>query len=89
MFLNENNLSAKKMNLEKQPSIYLSKCRSLGGMSCKTAKDIVFGLGLLKSKSDQMFINSLHRAIYSGDMDIICGHIDWFRIRPDFHALMN
>ena len=67
------------MNLDKQPVINLSKCRNLGGVNCKTVKDIVLGLGLLKSQSDQMFINSLHRAIYEGDMDIICGHIDWFR----------
>mgnify|MGYP006958835536 FL=1 len=76
-----------KMNQYKQPSINLSKCRNLGGVNCKTAKDIVFGLGLLKSKSDQMFINSLHRAIYEGDIDIICGHIDWFRDRAGLPCL--
>ena len=25
------------------------------------------------------FFNELHRAIYEGDIEVICSHIDWFR----------
>lgn len=56
-------------------------------MHCRTAKDIVFGLERLKTKNNQLFIDSLHRAIHDGDMDIICGHIDWFRAKAGLPSL--
>lgn len=67
--------------------IKLFKCRKLGGIHCQTATDILEGLGNLKSQSDKRFINSLHRAIYEGDLDIIAGHIDWFRVKAGMPIL--
>jgi hypothetical protein len=67
------------MDLYYKDSIPLLKQRKIGEIDCKTSKDIVIGLGRLKSHSEQKFIESLQYAIFKGDIDIICGHIDWFR----------
>ena len=32
-----------------------------------------------KSNNNLYFFNELHRAIYEGDIEVICSHIDWFR----------
>lgn len=32
-----------------------------------------------KSHNNLYFFNELHRAIYEGDIEIICSHIDWVR----------
>ena len=32
-----------------------------------------------KSRDNLYFYNELHRAIYEGDIEAICTHIDWFR----------
>lgn len=32
-----------------------------------------------KSHNNLYFFNELHRAIYEGDIEVICSHIDWFR----------
>jgi hypothetical protein len=57
----------------------LNAVRKIGNISCSTPDEIVRGLESLKSKSDKLFIQSLNNAILEQDMDIICGHIDWFR----------
>jgi len=72
---------------QKSNRIKLFKSRNLGGMFCQTADDILQGLGNLKSQGEKRFINSLHRAIYEGDLDIIAGHIDWFRVKAGMPIL--
>ena len=67
------------MDTYNKSSIPLLKQRKLGGIECKTSEDVVIGLSRLKSHSEQDFIESLQCAIFEGDIDIICGHIDWFR----------
>ena len=57
----------------------LLNIRQIGDILCATSEDVLLGLASLKGKSDQAFIESLNNAIFEGDMDIICGHIDWFR----------
>jgi hypothetical protein len=67
------------MDSYNKSSIALLKQRKLGGIICNTSEDIVIGLSRLKSQNEQEFIESLRYAIFEGDIDIICGHIDWFR----------
>lgn len=57
----------------------LATVRKIGNMSCSTAEDIVRGLESLKDESNDLFIQSLNNAILENDIDVICGHIDWFR----------
>ena len=57
----------------------LATVRKIDNITCNTPDDIVLGLDSLKRKSDELFIQSLSNAILEDDMDIICGHIDWFR----------
>ncbi|WP_062309816.1 hypothetical protein [Polynucleobacter sinensis] len=57
----------------------LAAIRKIGGVTCSTPDDIVLGLESLKDEGDDLFIQSLNNAILEDDMDIICGHIDWFR----------
>lgn len=59
--------------------IKLTTSRKLGNVTCKTAEDIVHELENLKNEDNDLFIQSLSNAILENDMDIICGHIDWFR----------
>lgn len=73
------NKAYSKMDSYNKSSSALLKQRKLGGVICNTSEDIVIGLGRLKSQNEQEFIESLRCAIFEGDMDIICGHIDWFR----------
>lgn len=60
-------------------NVKLSAIRKIGDVTCSTPDDIVLGLANLKGKSDELFVASLNDAILEDDMDIICGHIDWFR----------
>lgn len=57
----------------------LNSIRQIGDIHCTTPEDVVLGLATLKGKSNDLFIASLSRAIFEKDIDIICGHIDWFR----------
>lgn len=57
----------------------LTTIRKIGNVSCSTPDDIVLGLEKLKDEGDDLFIQSLNNAILENDIDIICGHIDWFR----------
>ena len=75
------------MHSSNSKSSQLCKTRTLGGVHCQNSTDIVLGLANLKSQSDRRFINSLHRAIYEGDLDIIAGHIDWFRVKAGLPLL--
>ena len=60
-------------------TIKLLNVRQVGDILCATSDDILLGLASLKGKSEEAFIESLSQAIFNEDMDIICGHIDWFR----------
>ena len=57
----------------------LASIRKIGNITCRTANEIVLGLESLKNTSDELFSQSLCNAILEDDMEIICGHIDWFR----------
>lgn len=69
--------------------IKLATSRKLGNITCKTADDIVYGLENLKAKDNDLFVQSLSNAILENDMDIICGHIDWFRKKIGKDCLNN
>ena len=60
-------------------NVKLESIREVGDITCSTPEDILLGLASLKGKGDEQFIDSLRQAVLANDIDIICGHIDWFR----------
>ena len=60
-------------------NVKLNSIREVGDINCTTSEDVVLGLAKIKDKGDEQFIDSLRQAVLANDIDIICGHIDWFR----------
>ncbi len=59
----------------------LSKHRILFGVPCDTASDVVEALEEARSEGEEVYLRTLVDAMAHADEDIICGHIDRFRIR--------
>lgn len=73
-------ISEQRVNLiSLSMNVKLNSIREVGDITCSTPEDVVLGLANLKGKSDEQFIDSLRQAVLTNDIDILCGHIDWFR----------
>ncbi len=51
------------------------------GVTCDTASDIVLALDEARTQGEDVFLQTLIDAMSIADEDIICGHIDRFRVR--------
>lgn len=59
----------------------LSKHRIFFGVTCDTSSDIVSALQEVRSEGEDVYLQTLVDAMAQADEDIICGHIDRFRVR--------
>lgn len=69
-------------------SYTIDQQRVLFGVTCNTASDIIYALQAARSQGQDVFFSTLKNAVDTADEDLICGHVDWFRIKLG-EALMN
>ena len=62
-------------------SYSLTKQRIFFGVTCDTASDIVLALDEARTEGQDVFLQTLISAMAIADEDIICGHIDRFRVQ--------
>lgn len=62
-------------------SYILDKQRIIRGVVCDTASDILNALLVIRQEGQNEFLQSLEDAVNIGDLDMICGHIDWARAK--------
>ncbi|MCF8190574.1 MAG: hypothetical protein K9J14_04845 [Polynucleobacter sp.] len=59
----------------------LDSQREFFGVTCDTADDVLKALASIRSEGQEKFFASLCLAVDEGDIDLICGHIDWARAK--------
>jgi len=62
-------------------SYTLDRQRIIRGIVCDTASDILNALLVIRQEGQDEFLQSLEDAVNVGDLDMICGHIDWARAK--------
>jgi hypothetical protein len=62
-------------------SYSLEHQRIFFGVTCDTSADIISALKIARGEGQDMFFSTLKNAIDNTDEDIICGHVDWFRVK--------
>jgi hypothetical protein len=62
-------------------SFTLNEQRVICGVVCDTAADVLKALLVIRQNGQEDFLRSLEDAVNVGDLDMICGHIDWARAK--------